>query len=135
MHRRRAHAVYTCRQRPVFRRLVASAGSNTGLHRFSLVCWAASGKGRDVSGGGKRGRVGMLGEGGGGGGVRPLVRTRMLTPLINGLGHTTLSSTVPSLSISNAFVLEKSLVYFFEHLLHWSCWYCSDATSLPVVRE
>ena len=24
---------------------------------------------------------------------------------------------------------------FFERLLHWSCWYRSDAASLPAVRE
>ena len=47
---------------------------------------------------------------------RPMVRRRMLTPLIDGLGHATWSVDSASFSISNAVVLAK-LLFIFQALV------------------
>ena len=77
---------------PVSRRLAASAG--TPDCTFSPLRWEASGKGKMKEASGGRGII-IRGGGKTEGGARPMVCTRMLTPLIDGLGHTTWSSTMP----------------------------------------
>ena len=89
---------------PVFRRL---AGKPDCTHPLFPLCWAASGKGKEVSG--SRGTRGQVGSGKKTeGGARPMVCTRMLTPA--GSSNVVLDNA--SYSISNAVILAKSLVYF-----------------------
>ena len=56
--------------------------------------------------------VGRVGTGKTKGGARSMVRTCMLTPLIDGLGRATWSSTMPVTRSRTPVVLAKSLVYF-----------------------
>ena len=54
-----------------------------------------------------------------------------IIPLIDGLGHATWSSIVDLERIR----FSKIAISIFDRLLRWSCWYRSDAASLPAVRE
>ena len=60
------------------------------------------------------------------------VFTRMLTPLIDGLGHT---QRGPQFLDLERLRFSKIAIFIFDRLLRWSCWYRSDAASLPAVRE
>ena len=95
----------------VSRRLAASASKPDCTSAFPTLRWAASGqrqvKEASASGGQRYTGSGREQQGG----ARP--RTRMLTPLIDGLGRA--SNVVldnASYSISNAVVLAKSLVLY-----------------------
>ena len=64
--------------------------------RFSTLRWAASGKGKVKEASGGRGTRGRVGTEAIKGGARPMVRTRMLTRLIDGLGRAMWSLTMPT---------------------------------------
>ena len=51
------------------------------------------------------------------------------------VGPRSMVSDSASFSLLNTVTLAKLAILFFELLFHWSCWYCTDAASLPVVRE
>ena len=61
------------------------------------------------------------------------VFTRMLAPLIDGLGHATWSAIVP---VSRSRTLSfKITCLLFKRLLHYSCWYRQDPTTLWSVLQ
>ena len=79
--------------------------------------------------------AGSFGEKQGEGGTaRPMVRTRMLTTLIDGLVEQRGPRQCQLLDLERR-RFSRIACLFSERLLHWNCWYCFDAASLPAVRE
>ena len=82
---------------PVSRRLAASAGKPDCTSAFPRCAGqlVAKGKVKEASGGQRYAGSGRSGREKQGGAARPMVCTRMLTPLIDGLGRATWSLSMP----------------------------------------